>query len=110
MNVVTKNFRVLQGVVFSGVIGWKNSDGSVKDLTGWGAKLTVSDGSSEVATLTEATGITLGSALPNISWSVVTTNWPAKRLDYSLVLYDASSTPIGFMEGTVQVESHPTTV
>lgn len=114
MNPGNYNFTIQQGTKFSRVLTWKDSAGSLVNLTGYTAEMRIKSEASdpvEVITLSttpdeDGNGITLGGAAGTITLlikSATTDAMDFNEADYDLDLIDASDEPTRLLKGTVSL-------
>ena len=92
----TFDFIIEEGAVFDETIVWYDSDGALVDLTGYSAEMEIRknwNDSTALATLTSASGITLGGVAGTIRLRM--TSAVTRALDFDRAVYDLELSPSG---------------
>ena len=105
--------NVSRGETWSRTITWKDSGGSLVNLTGYAAKLVIKSTPSGTAllTLTESSGLTLGGAAGTIAWEMTaaqTAALPTGSLRYDLLLTSSTGAKTYLVYGFIAVQQRIT--
>ncbi len=88
------NTTCSKGSTFVRVLTWRDSGGSLVNLTGYTARLTIRSGyhstSTQLLDLTQASGLTLGGVAGTITWALTSTQ--TGTLPVGVVYYDLKLT------------------